>query len=119
STRRARSLISGVGTSGPWMTRCVAMSLLRCDRFRACLAALHGLRRCFGRGESEVDFSRFQVDPRHLHGDGVGQAELRSGALAGERMAHGVEVKVVVAQLRNVDEAIDEEFVQGHEDAEM
>src|SRR5262249_3052167 len=70
-------------------------------------------------GRHEVDLRLLEVDAHDLDPNAVREPPRRTGPLAHERMADGVEVKIVGPELGDVDEAVDVEPVQRDENAEM
>ena len=84
------------------------------DALATMVAARH--RRRFV--EREIDLRALEVDARDLHADAAGELEHAAAALADQRVAHGVEVEIVAAELGDVHEAVDVEAVERHEQAE-
>ena len=70
-------------------------------------------------GEHEIDLGCFEVDARDLDPDAIREPIGLAAALAVHRVVHGVEVEIVAAELGDVDQAVDVEPVQRHEQAEV
>src|SRR5690606_7552894 len=69
-------------------------------------------------GQAEVDLALLQAGLEHDDADPVTEAEFTSRAIAGEGLAHRVEVVEVVGQLGDVDQAVDLGLVEFDEQAE-
>src|SRR5206468_4481427 len=86
--------------------------------FRSKLGAAGDAARFLLLRQREVDLRGFEIDAGDLDPDPSRKLEHTTAALADQRMAWGVEVKIVAAELGAVDEPVDVESVERHEYSE-
>jgi hypothetical protein len=72
-----------------------------------------------GHRQREIDLRRLEIDPGDQHSDAPGQLEYPAAALADHRVAPGVKMEIVAAELGDVDQAVDVETIQRDEDSEI
>ena len=69
-------------------------------------------------GQREIDLRLLEVDARDLDPQAPGQLEREAAPLADERVPACIEMEIVAAELGDVDEAVDVEAIERHEQAE-
>src|SRR5690606_24490578 len=69
-------------------------------------------------GQAEVDLALLQAGLEHDDADAVAEPELAASAVAGQGLAHRIEVVKIVGQLGHVDQAVDLGLVELDEQAE-